>query len=88
MVLCTTYLLNLVVFKLQVAFNIDFIVVERTNVCYLSSSTVLLLSYMYVWQVKAKRTKLYNHSVEYVTPDGVHMQAFQRFGFRVCHEIF
>ena len=43
---------------------------------------------MYVWQVKAKRTKLYNHSVEYVTPDGVHMQAFQRFGFRVCHEIF
>ena len=32
MVLCAIHLLNVVVFKLQVAFNINFIVVERRNV--------------------------------------------------------
>ena len=56
-VLCTMHLLNVVVFKLQVASNVNFIVVEHTNVCYLSSSTVLPLLYMYHWQVKATRTK-------------------------------
>ena len=79
-VLCAMHLLN-VVFKLQVAFNINFIVVEQTNVyviCHPQRSSPL--SYMYHWQVKATRTQPYILSPLHVTADGVHMNQIENRG--------